>query len=86
VDRLSLYRRHRNKNGRIARKYGNIYIRTLRVRYGDWFAFRERAECKLIDVLHQLDDLSIARLIEDLSGDQTRQAEEARLPSPPPSD
>ena len=65
-------RRHRNKNGRIARKYGNTYIRTLRVRYGVGFAPSEGAERKLIDVLHQLDDQSLGRLIEGLSGQQTR--------------
>src|SRR6202041_1833595 len=43
-------RRHRNKNGRIARKYGNTYIRTLRIRYGVGFAHGEHAERKLIDV------------------------------------
>jgi hypothetical protein len=65
-------RRYRNKNGRLARKYGNTYIRTLRARYGEGFAPGERAERKLIDVLHHLDDQSLGRLIEELSGHQTR--------------
>jgi hypothetical protein len=60
-------RRYRNKNGRLARKYGNTYIRTLRARYGEEFAPGERSERKLIDVLHQLDDKSLIRLIETLS-------------------
>jgi hypothetical protein len=68
LDQASVDRRHRNKNGRIARKYGNTFIRTLRVRYGAGFAPGERAERKLIDVLHQLDDQSLSRLIEELSG------------------
>jgi hypothetical protein len=72
MDQGSLDRRHRLKNGRIARKYGNTYIRTLRVRYGAEFARGEDAERKLIDVLHQLDDQSLGRLIEELSGHRTR--------------
>ena len=61
-------RRYRNKNGRLARKYGNTYIRTLRARYGEGFAPGERAERKLIEVLRHLDDQSLGRLIEGLSG------------------
>jgi hypothetical protein len=38
MDQTSIYRRHREKNGRLARKYGNTYIRTLRVMYGLEFA------------------------------------------------
>ena len=84
MDQASLDRRHRNKNGRIARKYGNIYIRTLRVRYGAGFAPSERAERKLIDVLHQLDDLSLSRLIEEFSRNQTRPSDKS--PGSPPRD
>jgi hypothetical protein len=72
VDQASINRRLRLKKGRIARKFGNTYIRTLRVRYGAEFAAGERAERKLIDVLHHLDDQSLGRLIEELSGHQTR--------------
>jgi hypothetical protein len=71
VDQVRMYGRHRNKNGRIARKYGNTYIRTLRVRYGAGFAPGERSEHKLIDVLHQLANQSLGRLIEGLSRQQT---------------
>ena len=63
----SINRRYRNKNGRLARKYGNTYIRTLRAKYGEEFAPGERSEQKLIDVLHHLDDQSLSRLIETLS-------------------
>jgi hypothetical protein len=70
VDQASMYGRHRNKNGRIARKYGNTYIRTLRVRYGAGFAPGERSERKLIDVLDQLDLQSLGTLIEGLSRQQ----------------
>src|SRR5580700_3849067 len=84
MDQTTLDRRHRNKNGRLARKYGNSYIRTLRVRYGAGFAPGERAELKLIDVLHKLDNQSLGRLIEGLSGQQTRKAENYAVPSPLP--
>jgi hypothetical protein len=79
-------RRHRNKNGRIARKYGNTYIRTLRIRYGVGFAHGEHAERKLIDVLHHLDNQSLGRLVEELSGPQTRRSENSPLASPPPGE
>jgi len=72
VDQANMDRRYRNKSGRLARKYGNTYIRTLRTRYGAGFASGEGAERKLIDVLHQLDDQSLGKLIEELSGRQTR--------------
>jgi hypothetical protein len=65
-------RRYRNKNGRLARKFGNIYIGTLRVKYGVGFAPNQGSERKLIDVLHQLDLQSLGRLIEGLSGQQAR--------------
>jgi hypothetical protein len=67
VDQASINRRLRLKKGRIARKFGNTYIRTLRAKYGEEFAPGERSERKLIDVLHQLDDQSLSTLIETLS-------------------
>jgi hypothetical protein len=83
MKKTTLDRRHRSKNGRLARKYGSSYIRTLRAKHGAGFAPAERAELKLIDVLHQLDDWSLGRLIEGLSGQQTRRAENYAVPSPP---
>jgi hypothetical protein len=83
MHQTTLDRRHRSKNGRLARKYGNSYIRTLRVRYGAGFAPGERAELKLIDVLHQLDNQSLGRLIEGLSGQRTRRAGTSRVLYPP---
>ena len=59
--------RYRNKNGRLARKYGNTYIRTLRAKYGAEFAPTERPERKLIEVLRKLDDQSLRKLVETLS-------------------
>jgi hypothetical protein len=72
MDKTRLDHRHRNKNGRLARKYGNTYIRTLRAKYGVGFAPDEGPERKLIDVLHQLDNQSLGRLVEGLSGQQIR--------------
>jgi len=66
LEQASVDRHHRNKNGRIARKYGNSYIRTLRVRYGAGFAAGELADSKLIAVLRKLDEGSLQQLIEDL--------------------
>lgn len=72
MDQTRIDLRHRNTGGRIARKYGNTYIRTLRVRYGVEFAAGEGTERKLIDVLRQLDKQSLGRLVEGLSGQQKR--------------
>jgi hypothetical protein len=82
LDQASVDRHHRNKNGRIARKYGNTFIRTLRVRYGPGFAPSESADRKLIAVLHQLDDLSLSRLIEALSRNETRPSDKSPVPLP----
>jgi hypothetical protein len=82
VDQSNLDRRHRLKNGRIARKFGNTYIRTLRVKYGPGFAPNEQADSKLIAVLHQLDDRSLRKLVETLSKNQRSE----KSPVPPPSD
>ena len=84
MDQANVDRRHRLKNGRIARKFGNTYIRTLRVKYGPGFAPKEQADSKLIAVLHQLDDRSLRKLIETLSRNQTRPSDKS--PVSPPCD
>lgn len=58
--------RHRDKNGRIARKHGNTLISTLRETYGAHFAPDCPADAKLIDVLHRLDEPSLTHLVHDL--------------------
>ncbi len=62
MDQPGLDGRHRDKNGRIAKKHGNTLISTLRRTYPG-FAPSERGEAKLIDVLHKLDEL--AKLVSD---------------------
>jgi hypothetical protein len=57
--------RHRDRNGRIATKHGNTLIRTLRVTYGSSFAPNEKADAKLIDVLHRRDEPSLSKLVKD---------------------
>jgi hypothetical protein len=57
--------RHRDKNGEIGRKHGNILIRTLRRSYGSGFAKDCNNGEKLSDVLHKLDEPSLSRLVQD---------------------
>lgn len=57
---------HRDKRGDIARSYGDMLIRTLRVKYGYAFASGESNTAKLIDVLERLDEPSLRHLIRDL--------------------
>lgn len=58
--------RHRNKNGEIGRKHGNILVGTLRKTYGGSFALRCRDDEKLSDVLHKMDDeYSLNALLRD---------------------
>lgn len=56
---------HRDKDGPIARKYGQTRVRSLRRLFGPSFAFGEDAEAKIADVLERLDELSLRQLIMD---------------------
>ena len=62
-----LDQRHRDKNGRIAKKHGNTLVSTLRNIYGSGFAPGIDGKTKLIDVLNKLDEPSLSKLIDDLS-------------------
>ena len=62
-----LDQRHRDKNGRIAKKHGNTLVSTLRNTYGSGFATGIDGKTKLIDVLQKLDEPSLSKLIDDLS-------------------
>jgi hypothetical protein len=55
--------RHRDKDGRIAKKHGNTLISTLRLTYPG-FAPNEKGSVKLIDVLHRLDWPSLTKLVK----------------------
>jgi hypothetical protein len=57
--------RHRDKVGTIARKHGNVLIRTLRLTYGPGFAPKCDANAKLSDCLDQVDDESWSQLVHD---------------------
>jgi hypothetical protein len=56
---------YREKNGQIAKKHGNTLISTLRRTYGTDFAAASRGDAKLIDVLHELDERSLTKLVHD---------------------
>ena len=58
--------RHRDKNGEISKKHGNTLIRTLREPYGPDFARGESDGAKLGDVLHRLDEPSLAALVRNM--------------------
>jgi hypothetical protein len=58
--------RHRDKDGEIGRKHGNTLISTLRQTYGQGFAPGIPGHKKLSDVLHELDEPSLTRLVHDL--------------------
>jgi hypothetical protein len=60
-----LVKRHRDKNGTIARKHGNTLIGTLRRTYGQNFASGIADTEKLADVLHRLDEPSLSELVRD---------------------
>jgi hypothetical protein len=61
-----LDQRHRDKNGEISKKHGNTLISTLRRTYGADFAPGIPGDTKLSDVLHRLDEPSLAKLVRDL--------------------
>ena len=54
--------RHRNRDGEISHKHGNILIRTLREIYGQGFAAGYPETEKLIEVLLQLNETSLSQL------------------------
>ena len=58
--------RHRDKDGEISKKHGNTLISTLRETYGPDFARGESATAKLGDVLHRLDEPSLASLVRNM--------------------
>jgi hypothetical protein len=67
MEQPGLDQRHRDKNGRIAKKHGNMLVNTLRNTYGSGFAPGIGGKTQLIDVLHNLDEPSLSKLIDDLS-------------------
>ncbi len=65
---MSIDDRHRDKNGEISRKHGNILVGTLRKIYGSNFAAGAPDSAKLEDVLAKLHETSLTQLVEDHAG------------------
>jgi hypothetical protein len=61
-----LDKRHRDKNGEIARKHGNTLVSTLRETYGSKFAPGMSDDAKLGDVLDRLDEPSLSQLVREI--------------------
>jgi hypothetical protein len=57
--------RHRNHDGEISHKHGNVIIGTLRKIYGQGFAAGYPATEKLSEVLYQLNETSLNQLRRD---------------------
>jgi hypothetical protein len=57
--------RHRNKNGEISKKHGNTLVGTLRRHYGASFAQDCADNEKLSDVLDEMDEPSLSKLLRD---------------------
>ena len=60
-----LHGRHRDKNGEISRKHGNTLVSTLRKIYGPSFAPGAQAGEKLSEVLVDMDEPSLTKLVHD---------------------
>ncbi len=60
--------RHRDRDGEIRHRHGNLLVRTLRRRYGSGFAPDSAETAKLRDILGTLDPASLAMLVGDRDG------------------
>jgi len=60
-----LHGRHRDKNGEISRKHGNTLISTLRKIYGASFAPGAQPGELLSEVLAEMDEPSLSKLVHD---------------------
>jgi hypothetical protein len=67
MEQPGLDNRHRDRNGQIARKHGNTLISTLRKIYGPRFAADCHGDARLDEVLHQLDEPSLTKLVHDVT-------------------
>lgn len=57
--------RHRDKNGEISRKHGNTLVSNLRKIYGSSFAPAAGAGDTLKEVLVEMDEPSLSKLVHD---------------------
>ena len=60
-----LHGRHRDKNGEISRKHGNTLVSTLRKIYGSSFAPGSQPGERLSEVLVDMDEPPLTKLVED---------------------
>ena len=60
-----LHGRHRDRNGEISRKHGNTLVSTLRRIYGASFAPGAQPHEKLSDLLAEMDEASLSKLVHD---------------------
>jgi len=60
-----LHGRHRDKNGEISRKHGNTLVSTLRKIYGASFAPGAQPGETLSEVLVEMDESSLSKLVHD---------------------
>ena len=65
MSKATVDNRHRNKEGEISGKHGNILIRTLRKIYGPSFAAGYPETEKLGEVLFKLNETSLSQLRRD---------------------
>lgn len=65
MQQSGLHGRHRDKDGEISRKHGNTLVSTLREIYGPSFAPGAQPGEKLSEVLADLDEPSLSKLVHD---------------------
>jgi len=65
MDQPGLNGRHRDRNGEISRKHGNTLVSTLRRIYGPSFAAGAQPNETLAQVLAELDEPSLTKLVHD---------------------
>lgn len=65
MEQPGLHGRHRDRNGEISRKHGNTLVSTLRKIYGPSFAPGVQPGETLSDVLGELDEPSLGKLVHD---------------------
>lgn len=65
MEQPGLNGRHRNRDGEISRKHGNTLVGTLRRIYGPSFAAGAQDHETLSEVLADMDEPSLTRLVHD---------------------
>lgn len=65
MEQPGLNGRHRDKNGEISRKHGNTLVQTLRKIYGPSLAEGADPDEQLSDVLSEMDEPSLSKLVQD---------------------